>query len=500
MGQPQEGETLTPAVQVGLTLLSCRVYTPAKLANSMVRALGGTQHLHWLEPGFGRGAFLREIAALGSHKEHVVGIDLDRRPSSVDSLGTVLRGQDFFSWQAEGRRFDRIVGNPPYIAIEKLREPLRATAAEATFGSIGKQGAGGNLWASFLIRCLSLLKTGGHLSFVLPAAWSYADYASGLRKKLPTYFREFVVHRSKETLFSDVQDGCIVLQCFGFGEPNRISSKHLYDSAADLIRGLRPPVRQAVPSIQIRARNPAKHEAPAASLLRVRLGAVTGDAKYFLLGETRRKELRLPLSSVVPVLTKAKHIRDAVFDRYAWAKLRDADDRTYLFRPTIDCLKNPNVDAYLRLSTKDGGCNRNAGWVAKRDPWHRVALPADAHAFMSGVSSLGPFLTLNKMEGLTATNTLYIISFFPSYRALEARAAIGLAFISGFVRSQVDERTRTYAGGMKKLEPSDLSSLILPIKSNSVGAIETLVQATQMLTSGSSSQAAELADDWFASV
>ena len=53
---------------------SCRVYTPPPLAAAMTRALGHQEGLLWLEPSFGRGAFIQEIASLGVHRENVVAV------------------------------------------------------------------------------------------------------------------------------------------------------------------------------------------------------------------------------------------------------------------------------------------------------------------------------------------------------------------------------------------------------------------------------------------
>src|SRR5581483_8074391 len=127
----------------------------------------------------------------------------------------------------------------------------------------------------------------------------------------PGLFKEFVCHRSKQALFASVQEGCYVVQCFGFGERNRIVSSHTYECSEDLIQGLRPPVRPSPPAIRTCEKPPSQKVSKAGALFNVRLGAVTGDSNFFLLSEVRRKELGLPENCVTPVVTRARHLTAA---------------------------------------------------------------------------------------------------------------------------------------------------------------------------------------------
>jgi adenine-specific DNA-methyltransferase len=390
------------------------------------------------------------------------------------------------------------IPNPPFIAIERLRGPLRAKAAEVRWGSLKPLGLNGNLWASFLIASLRLLKEGGHLSLVLPAAWGYADYAAGLRLKLPSLFREFVCHRSKQPLFDSVQDGCYVIQCFGFGERNRITSHHVYENREDLIKGLRPPVRPSAPAIRTFNKSPSEMVRKAGDLFQVRLGAVTGDANYFLLTEERRHELGLPESCLIPVVTGARHLTAPSIRKSVWNQIRDSGDRAYLFSPQGASLSHESVKAYLRLTHKRGGCNRTASWVKKRAPWYSVALPNDLDGFMSGTNTNGPWIALNAMEELAATNTLYVIRFDNKIRSRDARAACSLSLLTTYSRSQFATRTRNYADGMKKLEPSDITGISLPVREAVHGAYDVYQSAAQLFIGGDAKSAISMADEWFA--
>lgn len=155
---------------------ACKVYTPAVLADAMVHALGDDPCALWLEPSHGTGVFINAIARLGTPKERIVALDLDRTSSPADGLATTLRGVDFLRWANQTElRFDRIVGNPPFIAINRLPQTLQNSAVSVPDFNGRLIGRGANVWYAFVLASLRLLKPGGHLAFVLPSAAEFAN-------------------------------------------------------------------------------------------------------------------------------------------------------------------------------------------------------------------------------------------------------------------------------------------------------------------------------------
>src|SRR5207302_1384133 len=141
------------------------------LATAIVRAMGDDSNARWLEPSHGHGAFVRALADMGVPRSRVVAIDLDPTPSDADGLAQTTRGVDFITWaRVTKRRFDRVVGNPPYVPIGRLDGTLRDAAA-GVLGLDGKPiGLGSNLWYAFVLVALRLLRPGGSLAFILPSA------------------------------------------------------------------------------------------------------------------------------------------------------------------------------------------------------------------------------------------------------------------------------------------------------------------------------------------
>ena len=127
-----------------------------------------------------------------------------------------MRGIDFFKWCASTtQRFNRIVANPPYVAIRKLHPTLQQSVTAFGAGDDGSFALRSNYWCAFLSASLRLANHGS-LAFVLPAAWDYAMYAADVRCAIYQQFQSIEVHRSREPLFPEVREGCVVLVAKGY--------------------------------------------------------------------------------------------------------------------------------------------------------------------------------------------------------------------------------------------------------------------------------------------
>jgi hypothetical protein len=477
---------------------SCKVYTPDDLASAMVKAVGDEPNAQWLEPSHGHGAFLRAIATLGVSKHRITAVDLDRRPSESDRLARTVRGVDFLDWATRtGTKFDRIVGNPPYVAIRRLPSKLRRVAASVG-GLDGKPiGVAGNLWQAFVLSSLEVLAPGGSLSFVLPSAAEFANYSTELRRTVRDHFDVLELFRCDRPLFDDVQEGTVVAIARGFGGgPCRFRRKEVATREA-LIGELqrRPKVRRARCPIQTRPVSNAS--TTLGDVATIRLGGVTGDARFFLLTESERKAAALPSQACMPVLSRSRHLKSATIDIAGWRQLRDCDERVWLFNPPDRVLEDSAVQRRLNLLPSGGGCNRSAFKVAARDPWYRTPMPAVPDAFISGMQSDGPWLTLNLMPNLSATNTLYVVHF-ADFIADNEKFAIALGLLTTKARKQLSRKARRYADGLWKYEPGTLREVIIPEPSSCGNCKSLYIRAMGALLKGDYAGARSLADSAFA--
>lgn len=476
--------------------------TPHSLARAIASRLSSEHTLTWLDPCVGTGSLVRGVLDTTSEAA-VTAIDLLQDNSFEIGVGAPVQfqwGTDFVAWAQETEAsFDRIVVNPPYVPISKLPTALKETALRSR-GPFGLSIDGtANYWYAFVLACLNVLKHGGSMALILPAAWEYADYAAKARELLPSQFGRFEVHRSKRPLFEDVQDGCVVVICEGYTQPHQTTMRRVYESIDSLNTGLQTPMKTDDIGVE---RLPApgstlehKGTVSMSEIATIGIGAVTGDADFFLLRETERIDRKLPFDSVRPVLSKARHLQSAEIDLSCWVTLWETNQRVWMFDPPDSVLENSAVKAYLELPADQGGCNMDAGKVDGREPWYRVAVPRQFDGFLSGMATEMPWIALNCMPRLAITNTLYGIRFHKEL-SRDALAAWALAFLTTDTRSAIDLRRRLYPQGLLKLEPRDLESVRIVVPQKTVGAREAYRRAVALLLEGNAGEAGRLADAW----
>ena len=143
------------------------VQTPKELAQEMINKLPEeifiSDKTTFLDPCFGSGTFLKEIALklrkYGHSKENInsrlIGVEKSirfiNRIQQLKGFNPTLIHADFLEYDFKDMKFDVVVGNPPY------------------------NGDGGNstgkLWVKFVDFGIKLLKSKGKLLFVTPNTW-----------------------------------------------------------------------------------------------------------------------------------------------------------------------------------------------------------------------------------------------------------------------------------------------------------------------------------------
>jgi adenine-specific DNA-methyltransferase len=147
-------------------------YTPKKIADFVLKwALSGRENSDILEPSCGDGAFLRAIQASGINYKSVTAIEFDadeaQKAKAIKLKNTKIIHSDFHDFCIHSRkRFDVVVGNPPFIRYQFFDKSQQAYAAEI-FSKAGMTYSKlTNAWVSFVVGSSLLLKEKGKIAFV----------------------------------------------------------------------------------------------------------------------------------------------------------------------------------------------------------------------------------------------------------------------------------------------------------------------------------------------
>lgn len=477
---------------------SSTVLTPTELAAAMVAAARGKTGATWLDPCVGDGAFVAQIAARHVAPDSITAIDIAPGPGSLDSAAQTKRGVDFLEW-ASGHwaSVDHVVMNPPYVALNRLKGKLLDRALSVCLADGKPLSLKANYWAAFLAAAVGCVREGGSLVAVLPAAWDFAKYASRVRDSVVRAFGEVNVVRCASPLFPRVQEGVVIVAAFQRGTRNSIQRRIEVPNLPETIVALEQIAEGRVSPHATTMRSfapPLPTLQRLDELVHIHIGAVTGDAGYFLLNDEERKRWGLPRSAVRPVLSRSSHLTASTMNTRAWEQLRDRGARVWMFSPTSSALKHRAVEAYLEHG-ENGGCNIKAHKIARRDPWYRPPLPGRIDGFVSGMSRRLPFVVLRTMPGLTASNTLYVIRFKRRVTTAE-KATLGLVLLTSAVRKELALHARVYADGLLKFEPADLGAVRIPMVHPRRGAWRVLQKATAALLAGREAEASAMADAW----
>jgi len=112
-----------------------------------------------------------------------------------------MAGDKAFNWQKEfssifkNGGFDVVIGNPPYVKLETIKE-VSETLSKFEYKTFDKRG---DLYVLFVEKGFNLLKSDGVISYIMPNKWLQAGYGQKLR--------EFFLSQQLERLidFGDIQ-------------------------------------------------------------------------------------------------------------------------------------------------------------------------------------------------------------------------------------------------------------------------------------------------------
>lgn len=214
-------------------------------------------------------------------------------------------------------------------------------------------------------------------------------------------------------------------------------------------------------------------------ILTIRLGGVTGASKFFLLSEVERRAHALSSAALVPVVSRARHLTTATVTRTTWSKLRDMGERVRLFRPPASLTGLSSVRRYMQK----GKSVRGALKVRTRDPWYRTPPPPQVDGFVSGMASRRPWIALNQMSKLSATNTLYVVQF-RNPCSVDERSAWALSLLATTIAGISARYIRFYPDGLRKLEPRDFGEIPLRRPTQTNGATRAYAEAIAAFLAG----------------
>ena len=482
-------------------------YTPEAVAAMLARWAVRSANDRVLDPACGDGRFL-------THATHSVGVEQDGvAAAQAQSRAPTARvcHDEFFGWarraRAAGSRFDCAMGNPPFIRYQTWNGGVRRCAFSlCTELGVAFSGLSAS-WAPFLVAAAGLLRPGGRLAFVVPAAIGHARYAEPLVEYLVSHFADVRVVAVRRKLFPRLSEDCWLLFADGFGGAADVIDL----TAVDAIRpedetpptaAVRVPVSEwrtawgrrlrpyllgararliyqaaaiaADGELHSRAqanggsphhggeedeatrRTPTRSAVRLGTLATVGLGYVSGANSFFHLTPSSAAKAGIPARFLQTTVPSARVLppRELTTDMVGSWHRNDA---------TMFLLRIPGNGAHLpaavrRYLDSDAGQRaRQAYKCRQRTPWYAVPDVRVPDFFLSYMAGRTPKLVKNAANASCA-NALHGV-----YLRRNAHCAVlQRAWQTPLAQLSCEIEGHALGGGMLKLEPREAARVILP--------------------------------------
>jgi adenine-specific DNA-methyltransferase len=478
-------------------------YTPPCIAEFLAKWAIRSAHDQILEPSCGDGEILeacvKNLSTLGASAQElnqsVHAIELDpveaektrNRLVRYQVVSERVNNSDFFSYCSDyyfghslfsnQKRFDAIIGNPPFIRYQDFPEHHRSLAFELMEKAGFHPNRLTNIWAPFLVISSLLLNESGRLAMVIPAELFQVKYAAETRLFLSNFFDCLTIVTFKQLVFPDIQQEIVLvlgerksenakgirvielenaeeLQNYQQTEINRTEVKPLDHSTEKWTQYF-----LTTAEIEL-LRNLAKHPKLTMSnhVIDVDVGIVTGNNQFFVLTENEVEEKGLN-NFVRTIVTRSAHLPGLRFtDEDYRSNVTQQYPALLFYPPDIAQIQLPlALQRFIADAEKQGlhqtyKCRQRKSWYVVPSVWNPDAfMLRQVHAF--------PKLILNEV-GVTCTDTIHRVKFI---NGRDGKSIVS-AFLNALTFAFSEIKGRSYGGGVLTFEPSEAEELPLPLE------------------------------------
>lgn len=456
-------------------------YTPEPIADFVLQwALADRPAAAILEPSCGDGVFLRRLRAGHWPYAHVTAVEFDpveaAKANALDVPDAEIINADFHAFcNHTPRRYDVVVGNPPYIRYQYF-DPRQQLEAQDLFIRAGLHYSKlTNAWVSFVIGASLLLTDEGRLGLVVPAELLQVSYAKQLRAFLAGYFNRVTLISFEKLVFPGIQQEVVLLLCERDGSRQHTINHFEVADAAGL-RVLTPAqLRTPGKRLDFRAGKwthyfltqeeidlleaAAQHHAVPAlgRYATVEVGITTGANSFFTVPRAIVEEFDLH-PFVRPMVGRSVQVESLRFTTADWQRNCGNAARAHLLVfPGQEVLAHAGARAYIEAGEAEG---LHKGYKCGiRDDWFAVASLKVSEALFIRRNNAFPKLVLNEARAYT-TDTMHRVFLKPGTDS----AAFAASFYNSLSLAGAEIAGRSYGGGVLELMPSEAAQIALPYR------------------------------------
>lgn len=480
--------------------LNGRYFTPQLIADFVTEWVVDQEQAikNVLEPSVGEGIFLSSLSKFeNTTNSNIIAIEIDEDTAkeAISKTGySFYTNWDFFREKSEDKkvvinddfyhaykngleqkRFQAILGNPPYIRYQYLQEEQRVEQSEILTSNLMKSNKLINAWVSFTVACISCMEDSSRIGLVIPAELLQVKYSEDLREFLVKQLNRCTIITFDNLVFDDIEQEVVLL----LGEKIAYDVEHLikvvpFEDAESLdihklnsIEFMDADIESSkwtkyfLRDKQIELIDKIKNSnnfLKFSEIAKCEVGITTGNNKYFCVNDDTVRKYDLE-AYCRPLIARSVNIRGVQFLREDWEENIAMGARTYLLdlTPYESHEFNEGLKEYIIWGEKT---EQNLSYKTRiRDEWYKVPSVWSPDVFFLRRNYQFPKVMLNTSEvNAVSTDTMHRVKLKDAKNRL--RLIVSYYTTIGLLFSELEGRS--YGGGVLEILPSEVSKVMLP--------------------------------------
>lgn len=476
-----------------------RYFTPSTIANYVTDWVldqkGNIRTV--LEPSVGEGAFIESIRrhpdVLKNANIFAIEVDEDISKAAVGRCeqvrwvkgwenvadnDKVVVNDDFYNAYKNGlsmKRYQAILGNPPYIRYQYLEEEQRIEQSEILTQNGMTSNKLINAWVSFTVACVSCMEETSRIGFVIPAELLQVKYSEDLRSFLMRHLNRITIVTFRSLVFEGIEQEVVLLlgekimddlsheiRIIQFDDLEQMESDNLESYEffeADLNSSKW--TKYFLKESELEQVQMAEHDnryIQFSKVARCEVGITTGNNDYFCVDNDTVKKYNLE-KYCKPLIARSVNIKGVQFTENDWQTNIEAGARTYLLdlTPFDKSDFTEGVKDYISFGEKS---EQNTTYKCQiRDEWYKVPSVWIPDAFFLRRNYLYPKFMLNTEEvNAVSTDTMHRIRFLDS----KNKKRMVVAYYTSVAMIFSELEGRSYGGGVLEILPGEVGRILLP--------------------------------------
>ena len=459
-------------------------YTPLKLAEKMVEIFNTDLSIATiLEPSCGDGVFIDALIETNFMKRQnkVTAIEIEKNEAEklskkLSSMANirVVNGDffEFYEEYKEVKKYDLILGNPPYIRYQYLESKQRAEMADILIQHGMRANKLINTWVGFMVACVHMLSPNGKIAFVVPAEILQVAYAEELRLFLANELSKITLLTFEELVFPDIEQEVVVFigergateKGIKIVELNNLDDLESLDINANGFQKLSHVHEKwtkyftTVQENQLisRIREDARFQKLSNTGI-INVGITTGNNKYFSVDKETVENYDLT-NVVRPLIGRSSHAHSIYFQQEDWKENAEQGKAAYLIDfPDVPIEKySQGQKAYIEFGEKN---EENIGYKCRiRERWYQIPSIWVPDAFFLRRNNLYPKFVLNCCDAVS-TDTMHRVKF---NEGIEPERIV-LSYYNSISFAFTEICGRSYGGGVLEILPGEVGNISVPI-------------------------------------